>query len=481
VDEIGAELRRLERQGDLTAERAAELGEQAALASLDGREAPEQAAALLVELATAPAPELARAGTEGIFRHAVEAMGDAFEPALCDRYVRFFARVIERCRALPAAGWLDKRLRGHGLTGEADLIARARSVRRLRRARLRSEAVRKVIVLSRVTLGAEVAVTSVALRKLMRAFPAAEILLLAPRQSGLLFAGETRITPRPVDYPRQGGLLDRLAAWPAVADQVHREIEGCGADEYVVIDPDSRLTQLGMLPVLADESAYYFFESRSYTRPGIETLARLTADWLEESFGGDDQPLDPWLSPPEKATRYARALRRSLAGARWASVSFGAGDNPAKRIEDPFELRLVEALLDAGWGILLDQGAGEEEAARAALLLGQLRAAGRRVAFVRQGEGLPAPDSQVVAWQGSLAGFAAWIATSDLYIGYDSAGGHLAAASGVKTVTIFAGFRWPRMVERWKPSGPGEVRAIVVGRQREALRVLAEVWEAVRD
>ena len=58
-------------------------------------------------------------------------------------------------------------------------------------------------------------------------------------------------------------------------------------------------------------------------------------------------------------------------------------------------------------------------------------------------------------WDGSFAGFAAIIAGSSLYVGYDSAGQHVAAACGVPLISIFAGFPAPRMFDRWRPCGPG--------------------------
>ena len=56
-------------------------------------------------------------------------------------------------------------------------------------------------------------------------------------------------------------------------------------------------------------------------------------------------------------------------------------------------------------------------------------------------------------WEGSFAGFAAIIAGSRLYAGYDSAGQHIAAASGVPLVSVFTGFPVPRMFDRWRPVG----------------------------
>ena len=54
---------------------------------------------------------------------------------------------------------------------------------------------------------------------------------------------------------------------------------------------------------------------------------------------------------------------------------------------------------------------------------------------------------------GAFAPFAAEIARSKLYVGYDSAGGHVASACGVPVIAIFNGFASERMLQRWRPIG----------------------------
>jgi ADP-heptose:LPS heptosyltransferase len=66
----------------------------------------------------------------------------------------------------------------------------------------------------------------------------------------------------------------------------------------------------------------------------------------------------------------------------------------------------------------------------------------------------------VFVWEGSLSGFGGLIASSKLYCGYDSAGGHLAAALGVPVIDIFADTSPPRLRERWKPWGEAWVKII---------------------
>jgi ADP-heptose:LPS heptosyltransferase len=91
-------------------------------------------------------------------------------------------------------------------------------------------------------------------------------------------------------------------------------------------------------------------------------------------------------------------------------------------------------LAESGDGICIDKGAGGEEAARVERAVAR---SGVRVTF----------------WEGSFAGFAAIIAAARLYVGYDSAGQHVAAAAGVPLMSIFAGFPTARMFHRWRPNG----------------------------
>ena len=151
----------------------------------------------------------------------------------------------------------------------------------------------------------------------------------------------------------------------------------------------------------------------------------LAERWVAETFGVD------------RARAY---ISTGLDAAKFAStVSFGVGENPAKRVADPFEEELLRRLPRP---ILIDKGVGGEEAERV-----------ERAVSKAGGEG-------IVMWDGSFAGFAAHIQCSRFYVGYDSAGGHVAAACGVPLISIFAGAVCQRMYERWRPTGSGRTRII---------------------
>jgi len=365
-------------------------------------------------------------GGQALFGILVEGLADRFEPRLCDVYARLFSQAVAH-----VAENVDPAL----------LVAR---YQRVRRPRPILGDPHRVFVLSRVTLGADVAVTSVLLAAAKQRFPHAEIVFVGPRKNYELFAGDPRLRHADLAYPR-GGLRQRLAVWGPLEALL-------AAPGSVVIDPDSRLTQLGLLPVCPEDSCH-LFESRAYGGETDLALPELAAAWAEETFGVSGAR--PYIAPKRSAgdgTSDADLVAGDFA------VSLGVGENPAKRIPDPFEERLLALLAARGAPLVIDKGAGGEEAARVDRAVGR---SGVKAAF----------------WEGSFAGFAAIIAASRLYVGYDSAGQHVAAACGVPLVSIFAGFPAPRMFHRWRPTGE---RATVIRVDRpDPLETLERVRAAI--
>jgi len=345
---------------------------------------------------------LACGGDRELFRVVVERLGDLFEPGLCRVYAELFGEVI--ARHIP------------GLHAE-HLLSRYERIRRPRVFERDPDSVQNVFVLSRVTLGADVAVTSIILDAAKQRFPGAAIWFAGPKKSWELFAADPRLKHLPVLYGRGGTIHDRLSVWPQLREAV-------SLPNSIVIDPDSRLTQLGLLPICPEED-YYFFESRAYGGDKDDPLPILAGRWASKTFGATHAR--PYIS-----TRFS--------GAEFATtVSFGVGENAAKRVPDPFEEELLRRLPRP---ILIDKGAGGEEAERVE----------RAVA--------KAGSEGIATWEGSFAGFAAHVQRSQLYAGYDSAGGHVAAACGIPMIGIFAGAVSERMFQRWRPTGQGKIRVI---------------------
>lgn len=336
----------------------------------------------------------------------VEPLCDAFRPEFCDLYARLMAELL-------------------GDPGLCDRYDRVRHP-----LPWQGPDPDTVLVLSRVTLGADVVVTSVILDAMKRRFPHARLLLVGSRKAWELFAADPRIGWLEAPYARGGSVADRIEASRALPARLPK-------GNLLVVDPDSRLTQLGLVPVCPEEN-YRFFESRGYRAETNKTLAELTRDWIREIFGVD-------------ASGYVAPLPAGESGS--VTVSLGVGGNLAKSAGPAFERGLIQGLVARGLRVLVDYGAGEEEEERVRNAIG----------------GLP-----VATWQGAFAPFAAAITQSSLYVGYDSAGQHVAAVSGVPLVTVFGGYATSRTFERWKPYGPGPKVVL-----QPTPRVLADTLAAV--
>lgn len=468
------EFRRLESIGQLTPELASRFAWDAAAGFMAHRQVlPSDAIMLLCEIATLRDEALSAPGLEALFSMIVEPLADSFEPQDCATYYAAFAPVIQFCRRLPAGRALDLQLNQFELRSEHDFLKRMQRVTKIRKFELaQAGQVKRALVLSRVTLGADVEITSIICQKLKQVFPAAEIVLLASEKASELFGGDSKLRLHPLQYQRGGGLTDRLSSWLDVVEAVDEQRRGLHPREVLIVDPDSRLTQLGLLPVVPDETQYYFFESRSYRRPGVSSLGQLTAQWANEIFG-EGEPLCPCvhLRPDDRAFAEAFVGKIRQGGARHVvSLNFGVGENPNKRIPDPFEQKLVLSLIGDGAVIILDKGAGVEEAQRVEAIVETVRQEGKRVIEVTEQNApeilrSPKIHADVLTWHGGIGRFSALVAHTDHYIGYDSAGQHIAAALGVPTLVIFAGYSSPLFVERWRPAGRGVVKCVLANAQ----------------
>jgi ADP-heptose:LPS heptosyltransferase len=218
------------------------------------------------------------------------------------------------------------------------------------------------------------------------------------------------------EYPRKGPVSARIAWARDLRERLHGR-------ERIVVDPDSRMTQLGLVEICEPER-YFHFPSRT---AGNETdnLTDLTNAWLRGVFGVEGEAHIAHARVPAEGER------------PMAAVSLGVGQNESKRIGGDFEARLLRLIGERYRTVWVDRGIGGEEARR---VTAAVDASGIGVRF----------------WEGSFAGFASVIAQSDVYVGYDSAGQHAAAAAGVRSFTIFRGAPSKAFRYRWAPMGRGE-------------------------
>ena len=203
------------------------------------------------------------------------------------------------------------------------LVARYDRIRKPRVMDRDPASIRNVFVLSRVTLGADVAVTSVVLDAAKRAFPNADICFAGPQKSWELFAADPRLGHLAIAYGRGGTIDDRLSVWPQL-----REAVSLARQHY----------HRSRFPAYAARPA-----SRSAPR---RIIIFSKADPTGQTAAHPLSPLARAGSPRRSVSREARPyISTGLDAAEFATtVSFGVGENPAKRVARPFEAELLAAI-----------------------------------------------------------------------------------------------------------------------------------------
>jgi ADP-heptose:LPS heptosyltransferase len=274
-----------------------------------------------------------------------------------------------------------------------------------------------VYVLSRVTLGADIKIVSPILDAMRARFPGARIVFVSNRKSAELFRNDRKLEFLNVDYPRGGSMRERIEC----AEGLRRQLR---TPNRIVLDPDSRMTQLGLLPACEPERVFHF-PSRTAGEETSTNLSNLVSEWLTRTFGLSGAA---WIAPDPVGINAPGPI---------AAVSFGVGENDAKSLGIDFEAQCIRKLAESFRTIYLDRGAGGAEAER-----------------VTEAARASEAAEKVRFWEGSFAGFASIIAQSRFYAGYDSAGQHAAAAAGTPLVTFFRGAPSRRFRQRWAPQSP---------------------------
>ena len=403
----------------------------------------------LAEAAFGPDPRLAASATKALFSELVEDWADRFEPALCSTYAALMCEVLFAPGSPVAAP-----LAALGYAAPEELLERYRRISStVVGTGCERQLVKKVAVLSRVTLGADVAVTRPVLLAAASAFPAAEVEFIGPRKNADLILTGRSLRHRAISYGRTALLGDRLRTWTRLRAAVQASVAGLRPDEFLIVDPDSRLTQLGLLPVARD-SSYQFFESRSEGGGGDSCLGALAAQWCSRTWRVDVTHASRASMPTPAVAQQCLTDENDRP---LAAVSFGVGGRESKRVGDRFETGLLELLRQRGFRIVLDYGLGEDEA----------RVVDRHVAAFAGSVGQLSRDQRgwpsradLMTWRGSLADFGAWTGAADVYVGYDSAAAHVAAAYATPLIEIFARAPSERFRHRWTPAGTAPVRIL---------------------
>ena len=402
---------------------------------------------LLCEMTTfSEDTDLTGMAAQALFRIIIESLCDDFEDLQTETYNRVMTQLITFCRKLPSGQELDRCLNDFKIFDRDDLLKRIKTIRMDGKHLSRQRNVKKILLLSRVTIGADVAITSIIIQRLADLFPDAELVLIGGSKLNDIYGGNSRIRLQTVDYNRKGGLLERLSSWQLALNIIQEELAGCPLENTILIDPDSRLSQLGVLPIIPDQH-YFFFDSRSdISFAGNTSMAQLTNTWITKVTGEDDfryPKIWPRSSDLTRAARLYAELKRNGAR-RVIAINFGVGGNQRKKVGWRLEKELLLSLLqEPDTVIVLDKGFGDEELQNSSALDSNI-------------------SRGVIGMQTRIGEIAAIIAKCDEYIGYDSACQHIAVALNTPCLTIFAGSNNMRFIRRWSAFGPNSCQIVHV-------------------
>jgi len=149
---------------------------------------------LLCEMTTISRdPGLNSIAARAMFSIIIESLCDEFEELQTETYNRVMTQVINFCRKLSAGKELDRSLSDFRIHSRKDLLERIQTIRMENRFLSRHRDIKKILLLSRVTIGADVAVTSIIILRLAELYPTAEMVLIGGGKLNEIYGGNPRI------------------------------------------------------------------------------------------------------------------------------------------------------------------------------------------------------------------------------------------------------------------------------------------------
>lgn len=399
--------------------------------------------------------QLRRAAVSALYKNIVEPLCDDFSSrcvALCNLVL---LRMLGFIRRQKEGRTINGLLNEQGYANEELLLSRHAEMRRQPplSAELKKK-ISKILILSRVTIGADVAITSIMVHRLSRSFPQADVIVFGPAHLPEIFFGMPRVHWVRFHYQRDGGLIGRLTSYTSLYQLLKVEWEGVHDGTTLLFDPDSRLSQLGLLPLL-DASRSHYFPSRDDQQQGTASLSQLTNRWLNHVLDEQDDILPQIAIRPAHMADIKTFFSQFPPGCKKIVINLGVGNDPRKRLADPFEEELLTGLLrDSSTLVVLDSGCHPDERDRARTLMEIMKGKAFQTAAISEKNlttnRIPFRNG-LVCIQGGIGMLSALIDQADVFFGYDSCCQHLATARGTPSIICFAGAPNDRFFSRWRP------------------------------
>lgn len=474
----------------------------------------------LCEWSFSPEPLVAKTATAAVFGVIIETLCDDFSDHGVNIANLVLTRILQFIRLRPEGAELNRLLNDFGFPDAAALLERYQRIRQNRTLSAeQTRSVKKILILSRVTAGADIAITNVIIHRLRQRFVSAELVLIGPAHLPEVFASVDHCRHRNFLYKNSGSLFEKMSSWPRLLEITQDEQQGLQAEEILLFDPDTRLSQLGLLPLAPENRTCYFPSRASQAEPQArQNLSSLTNQWLNHLFG-EELIWRPNLVFQRKGEGYhafCQALHRRGCR-RVVAINFGVGNDPRKKVHGSFEEDLIQALLEREKTIvILDTGRGQHQGQWLADHLGRARTLNFPVVCLTDSvqspldegsaqspvgldggpvqsplqldwgsefakPGIPF-DHGLIIFNGSLGSLGKMIDAADCFIGYDSCGQHLAAATRTPSIIVFAGAPSTRFIQRWSPEAIGNLTIpfnSLTATAQEVSRLIKDILQAL--
>ena len=422
----------------------------------------------------------------------IEVLCDDFSRAGTELTAIVLARILTFVRATEEGRETDRLLKKFGFSKSSDLLQRYATLLIPQPIdQVARKKIKKILIPSRVTVGADVVITGILTHRLHRAFPEATIIQEGPDHLPQLFAELDRLTHVPLPYTRRGSIIDRITIWPHLQAIAEQEQQTLAHDQLLVVDSDSRLTQLGLLPLVKGNNTRLFPSRINLSGIELPSLPEMVNSWCDKVFGKDDYQW-PTISLLEHHRRIAQHFIGNRDNIFLVVLSLGVGSNERKRIPDPFEEELIRALMELeDTVIIIDSGKQQCGVQRAEKLLKAAESASVPTTFLHENElahrKLPFRHG-AIGFQGSIGAMGALMQQAHGFFGYDSCCQHMAAALDKPSVIVFAGAPNDRFLSRWSSQGKKrQTRTIAVktdtvytpGRINSLVNETIEIFEQI--
>ena len=330
--------------------------------------------------------------------------------------------------------------------------------------------VEKAVLVSRADLKGDIAVSSPILSCASRAFRDTDIEIVGPRTNCLLIGPRHRMERSVVSYNHDSTLGNQLRAWTRLRAKVASAIQEFDAGHWLVVDPDSWMTQFGLLP-LADDRYCRYFDSRSYAEQSKATLAELANEWANQWFFWGGVEALPYIVRGYGPESGSHSLLIQSQG-KLAGVSFSTDGHQQVRLGADFEDRLLELLRRRGYQTVFDSG---REAVDRTNATERIQAFGGSKSHLRTASDAMNNQAQLLTCGATIPNFSGWLRWASVYIGYDSAISHAAGSVAAASIHLSVGAPSSTYRVRWTPTSDGDVVTIPADDSSDGSAVLDQI------